>query len=188
MKPRQFVMGAALLLAAGLAFFADKTPASHADDEVVEAAPRSKPISTAFSAKNNQVAAPIILAVLSRSTLIRETGDGKLTGVKVEAEAISTGVFLSQSWAPPPPKAIAPAKPAAPPPPIAPPLPFTFIGKAASDGAWQVFLARADQTYIVRNKTVIDGTYRIDSIVPPLMTMTYLPLNQAQQINIGVLD
>jgi len=36
--------------------------------------------------------------------------------------------------------------------------------------------------------TVIDGMYRIDTIAPPTLTVTYLPLNQVQQLNIGVMD
>jgi hypothetical protein len=40
----------------------------------------------------------------------------------------------------------------------------------------------------VRDKTVIDGTYRVDAIAPPNLTLTYLPLNQVQQLNIGVFD
>ncbi|HEY0063319.1 MAG TPA: hypothetical protein VGC21_14465, partial [Telluria sp.] len=96
-------------------------------------------------------------------------------------------------WTPPPPapdaNALAAAAAAAPPPaPVAPPLPFTFLGKAVANGSWEVFLARGEQTYIVRNKMVIDGTYRVDAINPPNLTLTYLPLNQVQQLNIGVLD
>jgi hypothetical protein len=41
---------------------------------------------------------------------------------------------------------------------------------------------------VVRDKTVIDGTYRVDTIAPPVLTLTYLPLNQVQQLNIGVFD
>jgi hypothetical protein len=41
---------------------------------------------------------------------------------------------------------------------------------------------------IVRNKSVIDGVYRVDAIAPPGMTITYLPMNQVQQLNIGVRD
>jgi len=46
----------------------------------------------------------------------------------------------------------------------------------------------ADKTYIVRTNTVIDGAYKVVAIAPPVMTLTYLPLNQVQQLNIGVLD
>jgi hypothetical protein len=71
---------------------------------------------------------------------------------------------------------------------MAPPMPFVYIGKAVADGAWEVYLSRADKTYVVRNQTVIEGTYRVEKIAPPLMSVTYLPLNQLQQINIGVFD
>ena len=81
-----------------------------------------------------------------------------------------------------------PPLPPPPPPPSAPPLPFTFLGKAVSNGQGEVFLARGSETLIVRDKMVLDGVYRIDVIAPPGMTMTYLPLNQVQQLNIGVLD
>ncbi len=71
---------------------------------------------------------------------------------------------------------------------MAPPLPFQFLGKAAEKGEWEVFLARGDKTYVVRKQDVIDGAYRVDAIAPPNLTLTYLPLNQVQQLNIGVLD
>ena len=71
---------------------------------------------------------------------------------------------------------------------MAPPLPFTYLGKAAENGHWEVFLAIRDKTYVVRDKMVIDGIYRVDAIAPPNLTLTYLPLNQVQQLNIGVLD
>ncbi|MCC2956584.1 hypothetical protein LK542_13270, partial [Massilia sp. IC2-477] len=74
------------------------------------------------------------------------------------------------------------------PAPTAPPLPFTFIGKSLQDGAWEIYLARGDRTYLVRENTVIDGTYRVDAVRPPVLTLTYLPLNQVQQLNIGVFD
>jgi hypothetical protein len=78
--------------------------------------------------------------------------------------------------------------PPPPPPPGAPPLPFSFIGKALEGGTWEVYLARADKTYVVQAKTVIDGMYRVDAIAPPVLTLTYLPLNQVQQLNIGAFD
>jgi hypothetical protein len=30
--------------------------------------------------------------------------------------------------------------------------------------------------------------YRVDAIAPPILTLTYLPLNQVQQLNLGVFD
>jgi len=120
---------------------------------------------------------PAILRLQPRETLI---------GNSLEASAPRDNeVFGRHDWAPPPPP---PAQPAPPPPPSAPPLPFTYIGKSVGQGAWEVYLARGDRTYIVREEDVIDGTYRVESIAPPLMTLTYLPLKQVQQLNIGVFD
>ena len=171
MTPRQRLLGAALALAAGLAIFADKSPATSVAEAVVRTGAPAAPLRAATARAGAVVAEPAILGLRERAAP-GEFGAG-------------AAVFLSQDWTPPPPKP-APAPP--PPPPSAPPLPFTFIGKAGADGSWAVFLSRADQTYVVRAHSVIDGGYRVEQIAPPLMTITYLPLNQVQQLNIGVPD
>ncbi len=170
MKPRHMVMGAALLVAAGFAVFGDKTPGG----EVVEPVART---ATTQSAPT-RVAASAPPAAAAVTILRLEPRDNLLAGE-------GAGAFATQNWTPPPPPP-PPAPP--PPPPTAPPLPFTFLGKAVEKGEWEVFLARGNETLIVRNKTVIDGVYRIDAIAPPGMTITYLPMNQVQQLNIGVRD
>ena len=185
MKRRHLLMGAALLAAAGLAFFADKTPSSGVAEAVQRearpAAPPPKPASLASQVTRSTPASadPVILALRPRAALLGEAGEA--------AFGVNEGVFLSQNWVPPPPRAALVAA-APPPPPVAPPLPFTYIGKALGGGAWEVFLARAEQAWVVRAGTVIDGLYRVDSIAPPFITLTYLPLNQVQQLNIGVPD
>ena len=130
----------------------------------------------------NAGAAPeaAILRLTERALLIGEDDD-RLGG--------GATVFGSQNWTPPPPPPIVDKRrPPPPPPPVAPALPFTYLGKAAAEGSWEVFLARGDKTYNVRVKDVIDGMYRVDAIAPPNMTLTYLPMNQVQMMNIGVLD
>jgi hypothetical protein len=98
-------------------------------------------------------------------------------------------LFGSQNWNPPaPPPPVQAVNTAPPPPPMAPPLPFKLIGKSVGSGVYEVYLARGEQVYLVREKTTIDGTYRVDKIAPPMLTLTYLPLNQVQQLNIGVFD
>ena len=187
MKPYQIVMGVALVAAAGLVLFGDNSPSGDIAEPVVRggaaagvavtAAPAPAPASK--SAKPQAEVA--ILRLTPRAMLVGESGEATF--------ASGEGVFLGQNWNPPPPPP--PPKSAVnvpPPPPMAPPIPFVVIGKAVADGAWEVYLSRADKTYVVRNQTVIDGTYRVDRIAPPLMSVTYLPLNQVQQINIGVLD
>jgi hypothetical protein len=175
MKPRHVALGAALALAAGLVVFGDTTP----EDAVAEpverapAAPRAR-----IAAKEN--AAPAILRLLPRESLIG--GDDRF-GQDGEANP----VFARQDWTPPPPPA-PPAEATQPPPPSAPPLPFTYIGKSLQEGRWEIYLARGERTYLVQEAAVIDGAYRVDAIRPPMLTLTYLPLNQVQQLNIGVFD
>lgn len=235
-------MGAALIAAAGLVWFGDKTPAG---SDVAEASERRAPAagavtvsaagSTTSIARARPAAAPASGAAASPGAaglpnaagtatvaaaqpapapaanasansaansaanagkgaasaevqILRLAPRDELLGESEGRFGGGEGLFGSKSWTPPPPPPPPPAPPPPPPPPQAPPLPFTYIGKAAADGAWEVFLVRADKTYLVRNKTVIDGVYRVDTIAPPMLTLTYLPLNQTQQLNIGVPD
>jgi hypothetical protein len=181
MKPRHLLMGAGLAIAAGLVLFGDTTPESDVAEPVERAqAPRA----VAPAAARAPAAPPAdgaILRLIPRAELIGATGEGAFKG--------SEGVFAGQDLNPPPPPPEAPSGPPPPPPaPTAPPLPFTVLGKGVADGAWEVYLARPDRTYVARVGTVIDGMYRIDTIAPPTLTVTYLPLNQVQQLNIGVMD
>ncbi len=187
MTPRHIAMAAALVLAAALVVFGDSKPES----SVAEAVERSAPLaSVAPSAQAPGVLAPPGGTAQAREpAILRLTPRAILLGEDDDAMGGGQNVFGSQNWAPPPPPAPAPdPNPPPPPAPVAPPLPFVYIGKAAADGSWEVFLSRGDKTYSVRDKTVIDGTYRVDAIAPPNLTLTYLPLNQVQQLNIGVLD
>ena len=171
MTPRHILLLAGVLGAGALLLFGERQPVA----EVAEAVERAVAPARQRDVRP-QAAQPAILALLPRSEVAGEDGD---------TFGGADGVFQSQNWTPPPPKmAVAAAPP--PPPPMAPPLPFVYLGKAAADGAWEVFLSRADKTYIVRANTVIDGAYKVVTIAPPVMTLTYLPLNQVQQLNIGV--
>lgn len=176
MKPRHIVLAVALAGAAGLAVFGDNSSTS----AVVEPAPRHASAAPATSAAPRaarpaapkQANAVTILRLQPRDTLFVN-----------EAEP-----FGVRNWTPPPPPP-PPAPPAPPaPPPSAPALPFTYIGKALANGQWEVFLARGSETLVVRNQMTIDGAWRVDSIAPPSITFTYLPMNKVQQLNIGVLD
>lgn len=194
MKPRHMLMGVALVAAAGLVLFGDRTP----DAVVAEAVERSAPApaippakavpSAAAPATATTAATPTgsggassILRLVPREELIGDAGEGSFKS--------KDGVFGGQTWnPPPPPPSAAELKPPPPPPPTAPPLPFQFLGKAAADGQWEVYLGRGEQTFVVRKGTQIDGAYRVDAIAPPTLTITYLPMNQVQQLNIGVIE
>jgi len=191
MKPRHIAMGAALVLAAGLLVFGDNAP----EDTLAEPVERSAPAparaaavaataSTATTATTTTTATTAttdsaVQRLLPRATLI---GDDDRFG------AAASALFARQDWTPPPPPPSNAPPPPAPPAPSAPPLPFTFIGKSLQDGIWEVYLARGERTYSVRDQSTIDGTYRVEAIRPPVLTLTYLPLAQVQQINIGVFE
>jgi hypothetical protein len=180
MKPRHLAMGAALLAAAGLVFFGDNAPDTGVA-EPVERAARAPAVAAPVAAATTKAGAdPVILRLMPRDELMGDVG-----GVGKEGRAL----FGSQNWTPPaPPPPVQPVNTAPPPPPMAPPLPFKLIGKSVGSGVYEVYLARGEQVYLVREKTTIDGTYRVDKIAPPMLTLTYLPLNQVQQLNIGVFD
>jgi hypothetical protein len=187
MKSYQIVMALALVGAAGLVLFGDNSPAGGIAEPVARTAAAGRALDTAAP---NPPAAPSrgdgkpaaeadILRLTPRATLVGDAGDATF--------AAGEGVFTGQNWNPPPPPPPPPSK-TPPPPPMAPPMPFIYLGKALADGTWEIYLARGDKTYSVRLQTVIDGTYRVERIAPPLMSLTYLPLNQQQQMNIGVLE
>lgn len=95
--------------------------------------------------------------------------------------------FASTSFAPPPPPAPPPAPvvpPPPPPPPKAPALPFTFVGMVEQGaGKPQAFLARGDALFIVAAGDVIEEKYRVESLSPASVVMTYLPLTEQQVLN-----
>ena len=182
MRMRHILLVFGVVVAAWLAFFGDKTPttdiaqpvARTSASSISKAASQTTPGSiTTRPGKAERE--PFILILRARQDLIGE----------IRAPAQTDGLFASQSWAPPPPP---PPKLAPPPPPVAPPLPFTYLGKKLEAGSWEVFLARGDQTFIVHAQSVIEDTYQIDSIDPPMLSVTYLPLKQAQTLIIGGTD
>lgn len=194
MTPRHAILAAGLAFAAWLSLFADKTPTagiSHPTARSSSEVPQSPKsaltngsVVTQGSARSadssrNDVA---ILALLPREAPRAEPAAGAEAAKQSAGKGGAGGLFVYQNWTPPPPP---PPPPSAP---SAPPLPFSYLGKKFQDRVWEAYLARADNTYIVREQTVIDGTYRVDSIRPPILSLTYLPLNQVQTIFIGVAE
>lgn len=121
-------------------------------------------------------------APLDKSGKPGKPGQPNKAAAKPEDTPPQEALFDSQTWTPPPPP---PPKPTPPPPPVAPPLAFTVIGKKLEEGKWEVFLARGEQIFIAKEKAVLDNNYRVESIKPPTLTVTYLPLNQTQTLTIG---
>lgn len=181
MNARRLLMIGLFCVAAWLAFFADKTPepdpAQAAEARTQPAAERAN---DAVSDKPQQVAqtAPALPILRLRTRPPYVSLRGQSVG---DREPV---IFGTSTWEPPPPKAIqAPPQPAQ-----APALPYTYIGKKLEDGIWEVYLAAGENIRVVRPDTTLDGTYRIGKIVPPVLSLTYLPLAQVQTISIGILE
>ncbi|MFC3110106.1 hypothetical protein ACFQAT_24705 [Undibacterium arcticum] len=187
MTRRHLLLAAAVLIAAWLAFFGDKTPAGDIAEPVTRRAAAAAAAAAATAAhavagtdigsSNNPRpgatgAAPVILALQARDSLI-----GGARHVD-QAHAL----FGDQSWMPPPQRQSQLLKPLAP---SAPALPFSYLGKKIEDGKWEVYIARGEQTFIVSAGSVVDGSYRVDAITPPTLFLTFLPLNQVQMLTIG---
>lgn len=161
-RQRWAVLGGVLALSLVLSFWPD---ADEQGSVVVEVAPKSRAL--ARQDKGKQDKEPVLLAQ-SIDTLQRGG----------EANPEAKDIFARQSWYVPPP----PPKPA---PPAPPPLPFKYLGKFIDGNQVTVFVTQGDRNLAVKTGDVIDGTYRVDSIAPPMMTLTFLPLSMQQSLEIG---
>lgn len=185
MKPLHLLLGIGVCLSGGLALLGDRTPGDAVEVvepvRTVQQAAMPAGISSANPASNPAavpVAVPVAMPAPQRKPQTASPEPEILAIIPRSAPGEdvigpqTAPLFASQSWAPPP--------------PTAPPLPFTYLGKQISDGQWSVFLARGDTTFIATVGAVLDNRYRVDSVAPPIMTLTYLPLKQVQQLSIGV--
>lgn len=160
-QKRWMILGGALAVTLVLASWQE--PHDEGPAAVVEVASRSR-------ATVRHDTPPVLLA-MSINSLQRGGGDQ-------EADMEVKDIFGRQSWFVPPP----PPKPA---PPAPPPLPFKYLGKVIDDAKVTVFVMQGDRNYAVKTGDVINGTYRVDVIAPPMMTLTFLPLGMQQSLEIG---
>lgn len=168
MNPRHAVLALALVASAALVYFDGGALAGDTAsvDTVVEPAPRRAPVPASSAPASSLSGGASLLAQTPRADLFGAHDDV---------------LFGSRDFTPPPP----PAPPAPDAPTGPPPLPFSYIGKMLGDGQWQVFLGRGAEALVAREGMVIDGRYRVERVAPPVLTLTYLPLNQQQQLDIG---
>ena len=178
MTLRQLLGLAALLGSAWLAFFADKTPSAGSDlvapTRVNPAAVTPAPVKAASNSPEKNSKGPGANPVVAVMAL-----EERLPAPRPGVENPGAQAFGARSWTPPPPP------PPPPPKPVAPPLPFGFLGKHLQAGVWQVYLTVGEDVRLARVAGVIDGQYRVESIVPPWIEFTYLPLNERQTLDIG---
>jgi hypothetical protein len=171
MKPRHAIMTAALVASAALVVFGDNEPDVAIVESVERTAPAAAPaVSTDKAAPPAAAGGPVVMRLIPRDELLGGAGPDE------------GGAFHTQNWNPPPPEQ---APPPPPPKPTAPAIPFVFIGKTLGEGKMDIHLSQGDRIHTVHAGDVIDGVWRIDAVAPPVLTITYLPLNQVQTMNIG---
>ncbi len=107
----------------------------------------------------------------------------RLLRARIEIAA-GTDPFIGASFVlPPPPPVVAPPPPP-PPPPKAPPLPFAFVGLLERGaGKPAAFISRGDALLVVSVGDVIENDYRVESLSPAAIVLTYLPLNERQLLS-----
>ena len=172
-------MGIAALLGSGwLAFFADKTPSGDDNLVVPTRSNASAPPARAATAQNETIRRPQAANQGPANPEAVQALAERLPAPMPDAERPGAQGFGARSWTPPPPPEIPVA-------PKAPTLPFSFLGKQLQTGVWQVYLGLGEDLRLARVGAVIDGQYRVESIVPPLIVFTYLPLNERQTLDIG---
>lgn len=183
-RMRWWMWCALLAFAAWLAVFGDKTPADGAVALSLPLRTVERPVAAAPSARPATAAAEpdeALYALVPRARPAAGVAPSRAVGQS--RTGAGRDLFASTSWSPPPPK------PTPAPAPVvaaqAPRLPFTFVGKKQENGSWEVYLARDDKTFITREGTTLEGVYRVDKIAPPVLTLTYLPLAQVQNLAIG---
>jgi hypothetical protein len=73
-----------------------------------------------------------------------------------------------------------------PAPTFAAPLAWRVIGKQLEDDAgWTVFLARGEETSIVRAGDMLDDSYRVTAIQPPTLTLQHISRKNRRTLDIG---
>jgi hypothetical protein len=175
---RRWLLWAPLLAVAGwLALWGDKRPAGAA----ISLPPRPSPVATSPAAPMPATAVTPSTSALDNEwlPLVPRTQLVPIDGVA--ASTPRPDPFSARSWKPPSPTIAAATQHA----PVAPPQPYAYLGKQWDGESWQVFLARGDQNFLVRQGQVLEGTWRVERLTPPGLALTHVPTGQVQDLAIG---
>lgn len=137
-----------------------------------------------------EVVAPVSGEQMSRRAEVEEISLPVLQLEKLaraEIDEPEQDPFAGKSWyVPPPPPPPVKVAVQEPPKPTAPPLPFGYMGRMQEEGgAAVVYLTQGARAYTVKQGDTLDGTYRVDEISRTRVTLTYLPLDIKQTLDIG---
>jgi hypothetical protein len=96
---------------------------------------------------------------------------------------IAADPFSAQSWLP----RRKPAAVSAPPVPVAPPLPFRFAGQFHRDSGMEVYVARGEEIFAVKEGDTLDGQYKVDSVSATEVSFVHLPSGERQTMQFSAL-
>lgn len=147
---------------------------STADEPVVEAAAPRRVRSAAESAPGQGGTTALRVDRLEDRQRALEAANGSTT------TAPST-LFDATNWAP----AASEAPPPPPPKPVAPPFPYAYMGKLLEDGVLTAFFTQGNRVIPVKAGDTVDAVFRVDQMTNQNMKLTYLPLNQTQELVLG---
>jgi len=168
---------AVLVASIGFGLVVERGIASGGDDDAAPA--RDSPAQTVrgASAPAGEAAGPATALQLGRLAVRR-----RAAASDAAASAAGETPFEPISWQP---AAASEPAPPPPPPPEAPLFPYACIGGLTEDGVRTAFFQRGDRVLSVRPGDTIDGTWHVDQLDEQLMTLTYLPLQQSQDVSLG---
>src|SRR5213076_2300546 len=80
-----------------------------------------------------------------------------------------------------------PAVVSAPPDPVTPPLPYRFAGQFHRESRIEVYVARGEEIFPVKEGDTLDGQYKVDSVSATEVSFIYLPTGARQTVQFSAL-
>ena len=97
---------------------------------------------------------------------------------------IAADPFSAQSWLPRRKPAVVSS---APPEPVTPPLPYRFAGQFHRESGIEVYVARGEEIFPVKEGDTLDGQYKVDSVSATEVSFIYLPSGARQTLQFSAL-
>src|SRR5881409_3492269 len=97
---------------------------------------------------------------------------------------IAADPFSAQSWLPRRKPAVVSS---APPEPVTPPLPYRFAGQFHRESGIDVYVARGEEIFPVKEGDTLDGQYKVDSVSTTEVSFVYLPSGARQTMQFSAL-